>query len=117
MTNNTGDTLKECFYCTGTAEKYGAKMQHGIQCINCGLQLSMTGTSARVEIEHVWNKITRAPSEKPTGDRMAALEVILEEAHSDRALVTGNYTYQCGFLDALKSVKEKLAAFNKQEEK
>jgi hypothetical protein len=64
MTNpsNAGmpEEIKECFYCTGTGERYGAKLHHGIQCINCGLQLSMTGTCARNEVLHVWNKIPRA---------------------------------------------------------
>lgn len=75
MTNTTPE-LKECFYCTGTAERYGAKLHHGIQCIYCGVQVSMCGSTAKEEIVCLWNGIIRDAAEHKVLEDDGLMEAI-----------------------------------------
>lgn len=73
--------------------------------------------------KHVWiepweivpdnngTQYTRTSLVKAKLDAAEKMAEALEKMHSDSRLVTGNYSYQCGFLDALNSAKEALAAW------
>ncbi len=113
MTNNPADTLKRCPLCKSDAVQYNAPHGEGyggVQCVQCGLFLSnnITGWEKDKNISiKVWN--TRAPSEKPTGDRVAALEALKRPV---RKIPDGHdmedNPYDVGWNNALKKAEDRL---------
>ncbi len=76
MTNNPADTLKACPFCQSENEPYIQKLssdcqdEYRICCGDGNCNLNSPWFETEEEAITYWN--TRAPSEKPTGDRMGA---------------------------------------------